>query len=403
MIYGVSIDAFALTPDVADVFKAIRDDRVFAKSRVNVFPGGLAAAVGHYADKPTPQVILVEEEDDDATLLARIDHLAEVCEPGTRVVVVGKLNDIGLYRTLLARGVSDYLLSPVTPRQVASVLGAIFDDPSAPRKGRLVAVWGVRGGVGASTLAQNIAWETARATREDVIYIDLDIAFGTSGLAFNIDTKQTVADALGNPERLDQVLLERFLVAYDDHLQVLSSPGNPRAAQPIGVEALDKLLELALRMAPAVVVDLPHLWDVWTGHLLAAADEVLAVAVPDLVCLRDTKALVEALAGKRGDAIRLVLNRCDASRKTELSPRDFAEHLGLPPALKLPFDPALFGLAANNGQMLGETAKTHKVVELLGEFAVQLLGRAPAAKKPAAKSGFGASINAQSLLAWLKK
>lgn len=385
MIYRVSIDAFALTPEVADVLKAVRDDRVFAKSRVTVYPGGLAAAAGHYADKPTPQVVVVEDEGDAQGLLDRLARLAEVCEPGTRVVVVGGLNDIALYRTLIGQGVSDYLLRPVAARQVKAALSAIFDDPAATARGKVTAFWGVRGGTGASTLAQNCAWAMGRALREDVIYIDLDVAFGTSVLAFNLDAKQNVLTALSHPDRLDQTLLERFLVAYGDTLQVLASPGDPRLAGPVEVDAVDTLLELASRMAPAVVVDLPHLWTGWTEHVLGAADEVVLVATPDLCCLRDAKTMLDLLGPKRGEGggARLVLNRFDASPKTRLAAKDFEETTGFAPALILPFEPQLFGQAANNGQMLGEALPGHRVVEMVGGFAAALLGQKVAAKAPA--------------------
>lgn len=354
-------------------------------------------------NSPTPQVVIVEEEADDATLMARLEQLAEVCEPGTRVVVIGALNDIALYRQLLAQGISEYLLRPVTARQVIAALAAVFEDPAAPTRGKVFAFWGVRGGVGASTLAQNCAWAMGRALGEPVIYLDLDIAFGTSVLAFNLDAKQNVVDALANPERLDQVLMERFLVGYGDSLEVLSSPGDPRLAADIAIDGLDKLLDLAARMAPAVVVDLPHHWAAWTEHLLLAADEVVVVATPDLFCLRDAKSILEAVTPKRGEAARprLLLNKFDAARRTQLSPKDFEETLNLAPALLVPFDPLLFGTAANNGQMLGEAVKTHKVAEQLAGFAAQLLGRSPGAAKVRPKRG--AKPSPKSLLAWLKK
>ncbi|MBC7952623.1 MAG: pilus assembly protein CpaF [Rhodospirillaceae bacterium] len=396
MLMRVTIDGFALTPDVAEVMKAVRDDRTFAKARMEVYPGGLAGAIAHYHDKPSPQVIVVEEDNDDATLLTRLEDLAEVCEPGTRVIVIGALNDIKLYRTLIGNGVSEYLLRPLVPRQLMDAVSTLFADPTASPKGRLVVFWGARGGAGSSTLAQNLAWAIGRGQSEAVVYVDLDLAFGTSQLAFNLDAKQHVAEALGNPERLDGVLLDRFLAAYDDGLKVLSSAGEIRQCPPVTLEAVDKLLDLACRMAPVVVVDLPHLWADWTEHLLVVADELVVTAVPNLASLRDTKALLDLLTTRRGEgaAPRLVLNKIDAFKKTQLSPKDFEETLGVKPALLLPFEPQLFGQAANNGQMLAEANKGAKINEQLSSFAVQLSARSPARSK-AAKS--------KSLLDWLRK
>lgn len=397
MLIRVTIDAFALTPETAEVLKEVRDDRLLAKSRMEVHPGGLAGAIEAYQDKPSPQVVVVEEDDDDAALLARLDQLAELCEPGTRVIVIGRLNDIKLYRTLTARGVSEYLLAPVNRTQVMDALIALFSDPTASPRGKVIAVWGARGGAGASTLAQNLAWSLSSQLGEDVAYVDLDLAFGTSVLAFNLEAKQGIAELLAQPDRLDTVLLDRFLLPYDDHLKVLSSAGDIRNNPPIGVEAVDRLLEIASRMVPALVLDLPHVWADWSEHILAAADEVVLVARPELATLRDCKALLDVVAGRRGEgaAIRLVLNGLDAAKKSQLTAKDFEETLGVKPALLLPFEPALFGEAANNGQMLGETAKSHKIVELIAGFALQLAGRGPARKAAAPKR--------KPLFSWLKK
>lgn len=397
MLIRVTIDAFALTPETAEVLKELRDDRLLAKSRMEVLPGGLPGAIQAYRDKQSPQVVVVEEDDDDATLLERIDQLADLCEPGTRVIVIGRLNDIKLYRTLTARGVSEYLLAPVSRAQLMDALTGLFADPGASPRGKVIAVWGARGGAGASTLAQNLAWSLSTQLGEDVAYIDLDLAFGTSVLAFNLDAKQGVAELLAQPDRLDSVLLDRFLLAYDDHLKVLSSAGDIRNTPPISIEAVDRLLELASRMVPALVVDLPHVWADWSEHILAAADEVVLVARPELASLRDCKALLDVMAARRGEAapIRLVVNGFDNAKKTQLTAKDFEETLGIKPALLVPFEPALFGEAGNNGQMLGEAAKSHKVVELIAGLALHLAGRGPARKAVVSKR--------KSLFSWLKK
>lgn len=391
MIYKLNIDAFAASPSVRSAMEQAREDRDLAKSRVNVFDGGMEAAIGHYAEHPTPQVVLVEETGDDQKLLDDLGRLAEVCEPGTRVIVIGQLNDISLYRQLISQGVSEYLVAPVTAHQVLDCIRTIFADPAAPPRGKMLAFIGARGGVGASTLAQNVAWHIAGLIADDVIYVDLDLPFGSSSLAFNVDSKQTIADALGQPERVDAVLMERFLVKYGDHLQVLMSSANLRGHIDIDIDGVEKVLEVARQMAPFVVVDLPHLWSPWTEALARSADDLVIVATPDLGNLRETKSLVEQVAAKRESLpTRVVLNRVDAYKKTQLSAKDFQETLGFAPALSIPFDPNLFGTAANNGQMLSEAAKGHKIVESLKQFAVQMTGRQAAAKKPA------------SVLGWLK-
>lgn len=382
MIYRTTIDAFVLTAETGAALDGLKADSTFAMARIATHPGGLAAAVAAYAARPSPQVVIVEEEDDDATLLARLDRLAEVCDAGTRVIVLGQLNDIGLFRTLMTRGVSEYLVTPVGTAQVAAAIAQLFSDPDAAPRGKVIAFWGARGGVGASTLAQNVAHGLGGRLPQPAIYIDLDLAFGTSLLAFNVEPRQSVGDALGQPDRLDPVLLERLMVTYDDRVRVLASPADPHHAQPPTLDGIDRLLDLTATMAPAVVVDLPRMWNDWTEHVLAAADETVVVAQPDLASLRETKTVLDALAPRRaaGNPARVAINKMDACRKTQLNPKDFTETLGAAPALVLGFEPQLFGDAFNNGQMLGVAAKGHRIVEQIGGFAERLVGRAPPRK-----------------------
>ncbi|MBI3446777.1 MAG: pilus assembly protein CpaF [Magnetospirillum sp.] len=395
MIYRLVLDAFWSDPATAETLSQVAGDRLLAKSRLGLHPGGLAAAIAHYADLPTPQVLVVEETD-PARLGPGLDRLAEVCVAGTKVVVIGPVNDIRLYRELMSKGVAEYLLAPVTARQILDTLSGLFAEPGAAPRGRTIACWGARGGTGSSTISQNLAWALGRHLQEPVIYMDLDIPFGTSTLAFNLDVKQSVVDALANPARLDEVLMDRCMADYDEHLQVLAAPGDGRSHSAIAVDALEHMVDVASRMAGIVVLDMPHHWAEWSEALLAGADEVVVTATADFASLRDTKTLLEQLSLRRQGmaAPRVVLNRVENGRKAQLSAKDFADTVKISPALIVPADPSLFGEAATNAQMLGEASANHKIVQALTQLAVSLSGKA-AQSRPAAK--------AKSLFPWLNR
>jgi pilus assembly protein CpaE len=394
VIYRLTIDCFCTTPEVARACTALAADRRFVKSRLAVHPGGLAEAVRHYADTPTAQVVIVEAAGDSRTMLELLGQLAEVCVAGTRVMVVGQVNDVGIYRALLARGVSDYLVSPLTTEDLAAAIQAIFADPTAVPRGRLIGFFGARGGVGSSTLAHNTAWALAEYTGEESVALDLDLAFGTVGLAFNVDARQTAGELLGDAERIDAQLLDRLLVKQGPRLSLLPAPSALRDWPAIELDVLDRLFDLARQLAPFIVVDLPHLWAPWLRHALEMVDELVIVALPDLPNLRDVKALFDGVGAHRGPQAptRLVLNRVDAYRKTQLSAKDFEETLKVRPAARVPFDP-IFGAASNNGQMLGEMAKHHRTVEIIRQLAFLVGGRPPTPSRRLAWA---------SLSAWLK-
>ncbi len=358
-----------------------------AKSTVQVIDGGLPTAIAFHSENSTPQLIMVEATERGADLFGGLDQLANVCDAGTQVVVIGADNDILTYRSLMARGVSDYLLSPISGRQVLDAVTAVFEDPENPKTGRMIAFFGARGGCGSSTLAHNTAWLLGQIYREDVIVVDLDIAFGTAALAFNLQPQQNVQQALADPGRVDEQLFERFLAKYDDYLGVLAAPAALDVDATIDIEALEQLLQFVRRQAPFVVLDVPHIWQSWIQELLVDADETVVVAALDLACLRDAKNVVEAVNRRRGaeQTVKVVLNHVGAFKRTEVPVKEFQDAIGGKPSLVVPHDAILFGTAANNGQMLGEVNAKHKVVDALREFATSMSARGAGTMKTAAK------------------
>src|SRR5262249_24042169 len=205
----ISIQAFCETSETTATMQAAREDRRMSKAHLKMQMGGIAAAVEAYRSSPTPNVVIIESESRGDDLIAGLDTLAEVSDAGTRVIVVGKHNDIVLYRELVRRGVSDYLMAPISVLDVVRSVSSLFSAPDARPVGRTIAIVGARGGVGASTIAHNIAWSIARALRLDSVVTDLDLAFGPAGLDYNQDPPQGIADAVFSPERIDTGFVDR--------------------------------------------------------------------------------------------------------------------------------------------------------------------------------------------------
>jgi pilus assembly protein CpaE len=391
MIPKLTLDSFFLSPETERALDLLTSDRAFLRTTLARQGGGLNAAIAHYGRHRSPDILVVESASDADRLMAELEALAELVEPGLKVIVIGTVNDIAIYRRLLGQGVADYLLAPVEAAQLQASIKAQFRDPATAPRGRLIAGYGVRGGAGASTIVHNLAWTLAETYAEDVILIDLDLAFGTAALAFNLDPKQSVAEALSQPERLDGVLLDRFMVERGEHLKVLSTAGGLRDIPAITAEAVEKLVDLARQAAPFVVIDLPHQWNEWVRTLLAEADEVILAAQPDLASLRDCRNLAEQLISRRGGdhGLRLVLNKRDAARKVQLTEADFHDTVKLKPQASLPFEPQVVGEAANNGQMIAESAgRGHRLSVALGQLAGLVADRvARPAPRPALGSG----------------
>jgi pilus assembly protein CpaE len=374
----ISIQAFCDTVETAAAVQAAGDDRRLAKAHLKLQMGGVTAAVEAYRTSPTPNVVLLECETRGHDILAGLDQLAEVCDAGTRVVVVGRVNDVVLYRELLRRGVSDYLIGPVTPIDVVrSICGLFSTTADAKPLGRIIAVVGAKGGVGASTVAHNVAWAIAGDLGIDAVVTDLDLAFGTAGLDYNQDPPQGIADAVFSPDRIDTNFIDRLLSKCTDHLSLLAAPATLERVYDFASESFETIFDSLRSTIPCVVLDVPHQWTGWTRRTLISADDILVVAAPDLANLRNTKNLVDLLRAARPNDHRpfYCLNQVGVPKRPEIKVADFAKALEDPPIASIPFDPQLFGTAANNGQMIAEISSSHKTAESFRHIAQVLTGR----------------------------
>ena len=373
----ISIQAFCENAETAATMQAAGEDRRMGKAHLKIQMGGIAAAAEAYRNAPTPNVVIIESESHHGELLTGLDELAHVCEPGTRVIVVARANDIPLYRDLVRRGVSEYLIAPVGVLDVVRAVSHLFGAPDAKPVGRTIAVVGAKGGVGASTVAHNIAWSIARDMRLDAVVADLDLPFGTAGLDYNQDPPQGIADAVLSPERIDTAFVDRLLSKCTDHLSLLAAPATLERVYDFGSDAFDSIFDVLRASVPFIVLDVPHLWSGWAKRTLIGADNILIVAGPDLANLRNAKNMVDLLRAGRPNDHRphYCLNQVGVPKRPEIKPEEFAKTLEAAPAGVIPFEPKMFGTAANNGQMIAEISSGHRVAQTFRQLAQVVTGR----------------------------
>lgn len=381
----ISIQAFCESVDTAAAVQAAGEDRRLGKAHLKIQMGGVAAALEAYRAAPTPNVIVLEFVCRPDDVLSGLDSLAELCDAGTRVIVIGQHNDVVLYRELVRRGVSDYLISPVNTLDIVRSVCGLYSAPDAKPVGRVIAVVGAKGGVGASTVAHNIGWSIARDLSLDSVVTDLDLPFGTAGLDYNQDPPQGIADAVFSPERIDTAFVDRLLSRCSDNLSLLAAPATLERVYDFGAEAFDAIFDSLRASVPCIVLDVPHQWTGWTQRTLLSADDILIVAAPDLANLRNAKNLVDFLKAARSNDHRpfYILNQVGVPKRPEIKPADFAKALDDEPTAIIPFEPQIFGTAANNGQMIAEMAANHKVAETIRQLAQVLTGRSEAKKSKA--------------------
>ncbi|MEO9968738.1 MAG: AAA family ATPase [Hyphomonadaceae bacterium] len=374
---AISIRVFFERPETGQLVETASADRRMARADIELIPGGVAAAIGYLTENVTPNLLIVESSLPAQEMLAQIDSLAEHCDPGVQVMVVGAMNDIALYRQLVARGVSEYLVPPITPLEFIRSVATLFVDPDKPFVGKSISVVGAKGGVGSSTIAHNLAWSISENGRLNTTLMDLDLSFGTTALDFNQEGTQSITDALLAPDRTDEAVISRLLTTATERLSLFTAPASVNEEYDVGPEAYDTVIQAVRNTVPYVVLDLPHIWSTWLRETLVASDEVILVCQPDLASLRNGKNILDRLRADRPNDMppRLVLNMAGVPKRPEIPAKDFALAIGAEPEVVLDFDPSLFGTASNNGQMISEAQADAKASLAIDHLASLMTGQ----------------------------
>jgi pilus assembly protein CpaE len=375
----INIAAFADSEQTLGALAAASRDRRAARTHFTVTQGGIAAACKVYQGEPTPNVLIVESHGQREQVLLELSNLAEVCQPETKVIVVGHVNDIILYRELIRQGISDYVVAPVQPVNLIESISVLFKDPSSKPLGKIVSFIGAKGGVGSSTIAHNVAWHLSQRNGIETVITDLDLAYGTTGLNFDLRDGASggILEALNAPDRIDSTLIDRIMSKLGDRLNLLAAPGGVDRDLTLDAQSVETILNTLRSTSPMIIVDVPYVWAPWVRHTLLGSDEIIITATPELPCLRNTKNLFDHLKSQRqNDKLpRLILNQVGMHKRQEISAAEFAKATGVEPFATIGHDPQSFGLAQGNGKMLAEIAPKAKVTEIIPQIAAAVSGQ----------------------------
>lgn len=368
---------FCLTDATREAIGRASEDRRLTRVKTELNDGGIAKARQAFETRRTPSLLVVEVESEGDTLLKELEALAEVCDEETQVVVIGKVNDIHLFRALMARGIAEYLVSPITPLTYVSMVQKLFAEESTTKLGKVYAFVGAKGGAGASTLAQNVAWTMAEEEASPTLLLDLDFRFGSTVVNLDLKSVTGLEKYLDEPDKLDAALLDRLCVQRGKYLSVLPGFDDSLSDTDPSPEAIERLIEIARASFPRVVLDLPHEWSVACRDALASADEVVVVAVPDLPNLGNARVMMERLRAMRPNdaAPKVVLNTCRMPRRKEIPADKFAKSVGVETCVTIGFDAATFGNAAAEGCPLSEQAPRSKAQICVRELVQALTGQ----------------------------
>ncbi len=372
-IPAISIFAAYDRPESQKLLQDLARDPRLSRAEFTIARGGIDAALDQSAD-----LYVLETTLERAAMLDALDRLRDV-SPTARIVIISPVNDIALLRDLAARNVSDYVVPPANADRIASSLCALFAN-TYPAS--VIAVIGARGGIGASTIAQNLAWSIAERQQQRTTLVDLDFSFGAAAANFRQTQSPSTRDVLNSADL--EAALVQSLSRLTPHLQLLPAPAKTDALD-VTDEAFDDLFANLKRTARHVVLDLPHAWEPWVRTALREADEIVIVAGPDLASLRNADNMLKLLRSERDkpSAPLVVLSMCGLAKRPEIPLKDFAQALKTQPVASFNFEPELFAAAEADAQTIYEVMPDSKAALQLDTLASLLTGQEPIAQ-PAA-------------------
>ncbi|QPI73165.1 pilus assembly protein CpaE [Sphingobium sp. Cam5-1] len=386
--------AFVCDDHSHDLLAMVAAEMGWAPEKVN--KGGMRNAVQSLSVSASPQILFVDMSE-SGDPLNDINSLAEVCEPGTVVIAAGQVNDVRLYRDLVASGIQDYLLKPFGADQLRDALAqaqAVFFAPrdAAPERPHLTtAVIGTRGGVGASSIATSLAWLLSDKQKRPTALLDLDVHFGTNALAMDLEPGRGLTDAIDNPSRIDGLFIERAMVRASDTLAILSAEAP--ISQPMLTDggAFYQLLEEFRAAFECSVVDLPRHMLIQHPHLMSDVNVAVVVTELTLAAARDSIRILSWLKSNAPQTrVIVVANRVHASAQ-EISRKDFETSIERKVDILIPFDLRVAAQAAKLGKTLAEAAKGSKVGAACVSLLDATMGAAEDSEavdgKPAKKKG----------------
>ncbi|MCK9542769.1 MAG: pilus assembly protein CpaE [Novosphingobium sp.] len=356
--------------------------------------GGLRNAVQSLSITASPNILLIDlSESGDP--LNDINSLAEVCEPGTIVVAIGQVNDVRLYRDLIASGIHDYLLKPLSPGQVRDALAqaqTVFSTPkhhdAASAKTHIsMATIGTRGGVGASTVATSLAWLFSAEHKLPTSLLDLDIHFGTGALTLDLEPGRGLTDAIENPSRIDGLFIERAMIRANDNLAILSAEAPINAPLLTDGSAFLQLEEEFRQAFDMTVIDLPRSMVVNFPQLLNDVNVVVLVTEMTLASARDAIRLLSWMKANAPHTQVIVVANKVQSGVAEISKVDFEASIERKVNFFVPYDIKAAANAAKLGQTFADANRSSKAGAALREVARAVLGAGEGADTETAGPG----------------
>ena len=370
LLPGSRVALFANDTQTVEAYKSLQSDWRFTRVQLSHYAGGVDEATRILQSGTAPDLMIIETETIDDSFTSRLEGLAALCPEGTAAIVIGPVNDVSLYRRLIGMGISEYLVRPIKAETLSFDIARSLIDRIGASGSRLVAVLGAKGGVGATAIAQALAWGAADIVKQKTMLLDAAGGWSTLSVGMNFEPATTLAEAARAAIGNNEDAFNRMIFQPHERLHVLSSGGDIMLEKIVEAGPYEGLIDKLMTTYPVVIVDLSQAPTELTRMVLSRAHEIMLVTTAMLPSLRSARSLMQEMKDIRADSdsrVDLVVNMVGMAAKQEVSKNDLEAALDRKPALHIPFDPHLFITSETEGRKLNASPEGDSVARnLLG-------------------------------------
>ncbi len=345
LLPGAKVIVFSRDKDTQQTAKSLQSDWRFARVEISVQDGDAETAIESFKTSASPDVVIIQTDTIEESFAGQLERLAGVCNEGTAAIIIGPVNDVYLYRKMVGMGVSDYLVRPVKPEIFSEVIAKTIIEKVGTTGSRMIAVVGAKGGVGATAIAQAMAWGASSLLGQKTILMDAAGGWSVLGVGMNFEPSTTLSEASRAAVNQDEDSLKRMLYPASDKLSVLASGADILLESTISPEQLEQLLDMIMVKFPVCIFDLSGASAATKNAILARAHKAVVVSTPIPSSLRTARSLLHEIKNLRGgtsDNTALIVNMQGMSIGNEVPKKGIEEALERDANLTIAFNPKLF-------------------------------------------------------------
>ena len=365
LLPSARVALFATDAETKDAFHALESDWRFARVTLESFDGDVEVATKHYSANVAPELVIVQTETIDDGFTERLEALAGYLSENTSAIVIGPVNDVNLYRRLIGMGVSDYLVKPIQTGPLGDDIAKTLIESIGVSDSRLIAFIGAKGGVGATTLAEALAWHVSGDLAQKTFLMDAAGGWSTLSVGMNFEPSTTLAEASRAAAEGNEDSLTRMIHHAADRLDVLSSGGDVMLEDIVDPGQYEALLEYLMGLYPVVLADLSCGTAALKRAILSRAHLTFLVTTPTLPSVRAARTLLQEIKELRGgniENVEVILNMQNFAPKSEVPKGQIQEGLERPPSIVIPFDSEIFVGTESEAARLGEHKGATEIV-----------------------------------------